>query len=250
MMRSVAVVFLVSACVASAALTPKNVELTRIGEPLPPRVDPKRCPECVNLMIQALDVLVNAIANGGVIGGCQDLCGYLPDRVEAYACSALCVTVGVEELVKALNGTDPDPIYACEAIGICPTTDTARANITSYVVDPKVAPMGSTFYVNMTFTIFNTTGTAIVQIWTIPPNSHGKADISETGLLIETPPGDYRVSFEYDTKGDSSQFWPGVYNSTLWLCEGYCASAGIHPHQYILDQRDSVLFEITKKPSF
>eukprot|EP01116_Phalansterium_solitarium_P021107 TRINITY_DN6450_c0_g1_i1.p2 TRINITY_DN6450_c0_g1~~TRINITY_DN6450_c0_g1_i1.p2 ORF type:complete len:253 (-),score=95.12 TRINITY_DN6450_c0_g1_i1:89-847(-) len=235
---------------AAAPLVPtaRLVALERVDDHTPPAptVDPAKCPQCINLMIGALDAFVNAIGNGGILGGCSQLCGYVPLQSEYYVCQALCDAVGIEELIRVLNSTDPDPIYACEEIKVCPISDTAAAKITDVVVDPITAPFGATFWVNMSFTILNTTGTAIVQIWTIPPHSDGKSDISETGFLVETPPGDYRVSFEYATKGDSSQFWPGVYNSTLFLCEGYCASAGIHKHQYMLDQRQNVLFTITK----
>jgi len=221
----------------SAAL-PKSVNLQR-----QPTANPKECPTCVNLMIQGLDILVNALANGGVIGGCEGLCSYLPTRVEAGLCDAICIYAGVEEFVKLLNSTDPDPIFMCESIGICPVSDTAAASIISVVVGPASAPLGSTFYINMTFAILNETGTGTLEMWAVPPNTPYDDGFGEEGLMIQTPPGTYQVSFQIDTKG--GDFVYGTYNCSVWLCEGYCDS--IHKHQYPLAHQTNLEFTIVKK---
>jgi len=196
-------------------------------------------------MIQGLDILVDAIANGGVIADCEKLCGYLPKESEFVVCAGICIYVGVEVLVRALNVTDPDPIFACEEIGICPISDTAAGQFTSVVVAPPVGPLGTTFWINTTFQIINQTGTGFLQMWCVPPGTPFADGLGEDGYLIDLVPGFYAANFQLPTS-DKQVNWPlGLYNSSVWLCEGYCAS--IHKHQYPLDHRGNLVFTVTQK---
>lgn len=249
MRSSIVVVFacLLGASAASSVARPNLLSVERVGQHVfAPQVNPSECPTCINFMIQALDSFVDAIGNGGVIGGCEKLCGYLPKEIEFGICSAICIYAGVEELVKVINVTDPDPVYVCEAINICPETDTAAARINSVVVDPTTGPLGTTFYINMSFTIINATGTGVLQMWAVPPNTPYDDGLGESGFLIEVPPGDYKVSFELPTSDKSVDWLLGTYNCSVWLCEGYCDS--IHKHQYQLAHQDNLYFTVTKKP--
>jgi hypothetical protein len=38
-----------------------------------------------------------------VIGGCADLCGYLPNQVEQAACDLICDYFGIEGFMKLLQ---------------------------------------------------------------------------------------------------------------------------------------------------
>jgi len=196
-------------------------------------------------MIDSLDVVINAIGNGGVIGGCENLCAYLPTRLEAGVCDVLCLYVGIEEFVRVINSSDPDPIFMCEEIGICPISTNSSAHITSVVVDPLTGVKGTTFFINMSFTITSEIGTGYMQMWAVPPNTPFADGLGEDAYMIEVPAGDYKASFELPTSDNQVDWLYGVYNCSVWLCEGYCDS--IHKDQYVLDDRQNLLFTLTKK---
>lgn len=241
--------FLVACLIGSSvasSLVPQIIGLERTAiKPITPGAKPTECPTCINMMAQVLDAFWDAVGNGGIIGGCEQLCGYLPRESEWVACSAICIYAGIEEMVRVLNSTDPDPVYMCEEINICPISDTAAAAIESVVVDPPTGPLGTTFYINMSFAIINTTGTGFMQMWAVPPNTPYEDGLGEEAFLIELGPGQYKVSFSLPTS-DKQVEWPyGVYNCSVWLCEGYCDS--IHKHQYVMASQQNLLFTLTKK---
>jgi len=192
-------------------------------------------------MIDGLDALVDAIANGGILGGCEQLCGYLPNKEEFAVCDAICSIVGVEVLIRALNVSDPDPVYVCEEIKICPWTDTAKAKITQVETIPASGPIGTTFDITMFFDVISETGTTILELWVIPEDK--KIDpFGAVGVGVDIKPGNYSIEFKLDTK--QMDLPAGFYNSSVWICEGYCAST--HPHQYILDMAPTN-FTVTPK---
>eukprot|EP01116_Phalansterium_solitarium_P003759 TRINITY_DN14580_c0_g1_i1.p1 TRINITY_DN14580_c0_g1~~TRINITY_DN14580_c0_g1_i1.p1 ORF type:complete len:257 (+),score=103.52 TRINITY_DN14580_c0_g1_i1:140-910(+) len=231
---------------AATGIVPTLLSIDRVGpKAIAPTAKPTDCPSCINLMIQFLDTFFDAIGNGGIIGGCEQLCGYVPLESEWAVCSAICMYVGIEEMVKFINVTDPDPVYMCEAINICPVSDTAAARINSVVVDPTTGPLGTTFYINMSFSIINETGTGYMQMWAVPPKTPYDDGLGEEAFLIEVPPGDYKVSFSLPTSDTQVDWLLGTYNCSVWLCEGYCDS--IHKHQYVLATQGNLLFTVTKK---
>jgi len=238
------IVGITAASNALAVPKPRLSSIERI-DAVAPASDPKMCPVCINFMIQSLDAFVDAIGNGGVIGGCEKLCGFLPKEIEFGVCSAICIFAGVEELVRVINTTDPDPIYVCEEINICPISDTSAAKIDVVTVNPTIGKLGTTFFINMTFTIINETGTGVLQMWAVPPNTPFDDGLGEEGYMIELPPGNYRVSFELPTSDGNVDWLYGTYNCSVWLCEGYCDS--IHKHQYLLAMQGDIYFTIEKK---
>jgi len=221
-------------CCLAIGYVAGNSALTKVAPTahVLPTVDPKECDTCINFMIQSLDVLVDAIANGGILGSCEKLCGYLPNKEEFVICDAICSIVGVEALVRALNVTDPDPVYVCEEIKFCPWTDGAKAKITSVVVSPVSGPEGTTFDITMFFDVTNETGTTILELWVIPEDKKIEP-FGEVGIGVDIKPGNYSIEFQVNSK--DAELVPGYYNSSVWICEGYCASK--HPHQYILDSQ-------------
>merc|ERR1712146_7678 len=106
------------------------------------------CGLCVEFMNQALSILIKIAANIGIGGTCADLCGKLPNGLEAKVCDILCEIVGIEALVKALQEIDPDPIYVCEEIKFCEINPNAAANITALPfrrpADRRAPPLLST----------------------------------------------------------------------------------------------------------
>lgn len=54
-------------------------------------------------MDQTINILLNVILNGGVIGSCGKLCSYLPNQVEVTVCNLLCSYVGIKEFIKLVR---------------------------------------------------------------------------------------------------------------------------------------------------
>merc|ERR1711916_216484 len=61
------------------------------------------CATCVNFVEQALHELIEIIINGGVLGGCGDLCSKLSNHLEATICDLVCDVVGIEAFIKLLQ---------------------------------------------------------------------------------------------------------------------------------------------------
>jgi hypothetical protein len=61
-----------------------------------------------------------------VLGGCSDLCSYLPTQLEATVCNLLCDVVGIEAFIDLVTDADPDPIWLCEEVDVCPISDNVR----------------------------------------------------------------------------------------------------------------------------
>jgi len=179
------------------------------------------CNLCVSVMGEIINELLNIILNIGVIGGCADLCNYLPDKVEKAACDLICDYIGIEEFIKLITDADPDPIWICEEGGICPHNDNGSALANGAWVVPASGPAGSTFdiYFNYTVTSFTSSGGPNVVV--VPPAglplgggefNEGQAD------------GTYIVAFKLDTTpSEEEPFTPGTYGVEAALCAGDCS---------------------------
>jgi len=239
------VVLIAALCVASCygrtvVIGGKNVSATAAPAP---DADPKLCPQCVNFMIDAMTILIDAIGNGGILGNCNDLCGLLPRRPEFVFCDALCYYVGIEALVWALNKTDPDPVFLCEEVDVCPIAKNATGNITSASVVPQTGTIGTTFEFTMVINITSALGTGIGDLTIQPPGKN--LPFSFDYLLIGYPVGSYTIPFKVQAEDSETENWPvGNYTATLSICEGFCGST--HKNQYIIDHKD-VTFNIIKK---
>lgn len=64
--------------------------------------------------------------NVGVEGTCSDVCSQLPNSLEGAVCDLLCMYVGFDEFINLIDYEDPDPIYACEIIGLCSMTSSCN----------------------------------------------------------------------------------------------------------------------------
>jgi hypothetical protein len=189
------------------------------------------CSICVSFMDQALSQLMNIIANGGVIGGCADVCAFLVNPVEVGVCNLVCDAFGIEEFVKLVEMVDPEPIFICEEVKMCSVNDNARGNISSIVAAPKSSPVGSTVTINVVYTVVNTIGTGQIVLEIIPP----QGDILEAdNLLVNAAPGQYSFTAQLDTSSQDTPFVPGTYQIVAGLCEGQCGSS--HAHSYLLSE--------------
>ncbi|EFA81599.1 component of the counting factor complex [Heterostelium album PN500] len=189
------------------------------------------CPTCVDFMDESIQELINIIMNAGVLGSCSDLCSKLSKSDEQVVCDLLCDYVGIEEFIKIIQDADPDPVYICEQIKVCPVRDSGNANITSVIVDPPAGPVGTQFTITVTFQVLSQLGTGQIAINVIDPfgNSFGGGD-----LLVNTEPNTYNANFQFQAQpSESEPFQPGNYTVQAAVCEGTCGSP--HPHSKIYD---------------
>merc|ERR1711991_875779 len=101
------------------------------------------CATCVNFVEQALHELIEIIINGGVLGGCGDLCSKLSNHLEATICDLV-----------------------CDEVAACATNDNAAANITSLTVSPPSGQQGTQFVIDAIFKVTNeiATGEIVFQV--------------------------------------------------------------------------------------
>jgi len=192
--------------------------------------DGKLCPTCIDFMSEALDELLNIIANVGVIGGCHDICDLLSNSIEADICQVLCDVVGIEGFIKLINVTDPDPIYICEELDrICPVNSTGNATVISASVSPASGKQGTTFTITTEFAVTSQLGTGTLEFDVYPPDGE---DFGDASLLIETLPGTYGATLSFKaTPSEAESFEPGVYPVTVYVCESTCGS--VHPNSKV-----------------
>jgi len=203
--------------------------------------DDKTCGVCVSFMGEAINELLNIIANVGVIGGCSDLCSYLGNKVEATVCDLLCSYVGIDVFIKLVQDADPDPIWLCEEIGICPINDDWSGNITSLSVSPHTGHQGSTFNINVVFSISNTTGTGELSLVIFPPDGFPFGDGQ---LLVDVAPATYSAQFQLQAQpSENEPFGPGTYDVSVALCDGGCGSS--HSHARLISVQNTT-FQISE----
>jgi len=193
-------------------------------------------------MDQAIDQLLNIIANAGVLGGCSDLCSYLPTQLEAVVCNLLCDAVGSETFIDLVQDVDPDPIWLCEEVDVCPINDNASAIFNTVAVSPTSGPQGTNFNVAIAYTVTNWIGTGELDIVVFPPAG---LPLGSGLLLVNQTAGPYRASFGPISTypSENEPFLPGSYKVQLALCEGSCGSS--HSHTKTLAVT-STSFTITK----
>jgi len=183
------------------------------------------CSTCVDFMTQTIDTLIEIIANGGIIGGCSDLCGLLNNSVETDICQILCDVVGIDEFINLINDADPDPIWICEEVTFCPVNPSCAANIVSGVMTPAKGPDGTKFTYTIVYNVTNTIGTGQVGLVVIPPNSDGSEPFGDFVLIVEQAPGEYKAEFQFQaTPSEQETFTPGVYQVEGAVCESTCGS--------------------------
>ena len=200
------------------------------------------CPDCVESMSESLNELINIILNVGVLGSCSDLCGLLQNQAEAEICNLVCDIVGVEAFVDLLQDADPDPIWLCEELTVCPINDNAAAQITAASVSPSSGPTGTTFNINVQYTVTNQIGTGELALLVTPPDA---MPFGDGALLVAVPPGQYGGSFQLQAQpSEQEPFDAGQYLVTLALCEGSCGST--HSHSFLLSAMNTT-FTITSQ---
>jgi len=182
------------------------------------------CPTCVSFMGETLDELINIIANIVVISSCEDLCGYLQDPVEEAICNALCSSVGLDVFIGYLKDIekDPDPIYMCQELSVCPVSATAQAKLTGLFVDPPTIQQGGTIQAVGTFLVTNTTGTGQVVFYMLNPED--KETVISQQLIESLTPGVYPTPVSFNVAAGLNTLPLGNYSLGFQVCEGTCGS--------------------------
>jgi len=180
------------------------------------------CNVCVQIMGEIINELLNIILNIGVIGGCADLCGHLPNKYEADACDLICDYVGIEEFIKLIEYEDPDPIVFCDEAHICPTTTNGSAIANGAWVAPTSGPTGTTFSIGFNYTVESKTSTGGPNVVVVPPNG---LPIGGSEFTEGQDPGTYVVTFTLKTTpSENEPFSPGEYAVEAALFAGDCSN--------------------------
>jgi len=191
------------------------------------------CNSCVQIGSQGISILLNEILNAGVIGGCGKLCGALPKGVERKGCDLACSVVGIKAFISVLKRADIDPIYLCEELKACPAgRDDAAGSVRGTAVSPAAGPAGTTFAMELDFSILNATGVGEIRIAV-----DGAQHVGQSFLNTGFAPGEFSTNVSLSTKDDESAdppvIWsPGKYTYTFEVCQGECGSK--HPHSKVL----------------
>lgn len=199
-----------------------------------------KCKFCVQFAEQATSSILNIILNVVVVGGCSDLCGALTEKTGSetlgVACSILCDIVGSDVFVDVIRKADPNPIYLCELIPVCPVNDHGDATITKLTVTPSSGPRGL-FEISYVYFSHNGTGTGELALETdtlegIPIVNHFLHEAVPSGSYM----GSFLLKAVPDPNIDPYHRWlPGIYNVTMGICNGECGSK--HPHSSVYDRK-------------
>ena len=196
------------------------------------------CSLCNSFISNGINQLLNAILQGGVIGGCGELCSKAfpndSQKTEQQVCNLVCDAAGVYTFIHLVQrfSSDLDPIYFCELARACPVHDGGSARLDRLVVSPLSGPVGTTFDIDVAFTVFNQTSTGELLINIQPPRSDPFGD----GELDEGfAPGQYAIKFSLQTQpSEQEAFEAGNYLVSFSACDGECGSK--MPHSALLFQ--------------
>jgi hypothetical protein len=184
------------------------------------------CGVCNNFISNSIKQLINVILQSGVIGGCDTLCtkAFPNQKTEENVCNMLCDAVGVYTFINLIQrySGDLDPIYFCELVHACPIHDGGSAHLDKLTITPTSGPIGTTFEIDVTFTVFNQTSTGEIVISVKPPKSDPFGDgVLDTGFT----PGRYNIKFSLETNpSEEEAFEYGTYIVELFGCDGECES--------------------------
>lgn len=83
------------------------------------------CPDCINTFDYLIETILDIILQVGVVDSCGELCDLVTEKtgseILGFMCTIGCDVLGIKEFVKLVDDVDPDPIYYCENINLCPS---------------------------------------------------------------------------------------------------------------------------------
>jgi len=188
------------------------------------------CDVCVQIMGEIINELLNIILNIGVLGSCEELCGYLPNKYEQDACDLICAYVGIEEFIRLIEYEDPDPIFFCEEADICYHNDNGTATTLSVSANPASGPAGTKFSLDFSYNVTSYTSSGGPNVVVVPPAG---LPLGGSEFVEGQAPGVYSVSFSLDTTpSENDPFTPGSYEVEFALCSGDCSGRHKWSGQY------------------
>jgi len=202
------------------------VELVK-GDLVKPMDNGDECKVCIDVAVEMIDVLLNAVLNGGILGDCADLCSRLNNsNIEEDLCDAICDSVGLDEFVKILKkfSNDIDPVYFCQLVHLCEVDDCTGScgDVLAFVIDPQMGSTQTTFYINSTLAIYQEIGAGMLSwTWTNVDNSAYSTDYQS--LVTSFSPGTFDISLEVYPDAYNG-IPPGNWTVNFSACEGMCGS--------------------------
>lgn len=161
------------------------------------------CKGCVEFANEALQNLLNAILNVGVVGSCGKLCNYVEEKTGSkfvgVACNLFCDYEGITEFVKLIEQADLDPIYYCELLKQCKINDSGDAKITDLKVNPVQGPQGTEFAVDVEYVSVNGTGTGELYIGV---KTIDGIPLEDSFLIVAQPAGKYSTRITVKAEPD------------------------------------------------
>jgi len=187
------------------------------------------CELCIDFWNQVLSNLIQIIGDIGIGGGCSAICGELPQQWEQDVCLLLCQIEGSGYFSELVNDLDPDPIWNCMELYVCPWALGVNGSVTSVNINPINGPVGGSYTITGNYKLFSTTGTGQVLIWVVAPDDFFEFGWAET-IYAQTP-GTYPVSETFESQPtEEAPFIDGTYTVFIQVCEGTCG--GIHSGEY------------------
>jgi hypothetical protein len=200
------------------------------------------CDVCVQFMDQAVNQLLQIILQIGIGGGCAEICGALPNQYEAIVCDLICEYVGVEEFSNLIQDADPDPIWICMAIDLCPAPMNAAAKITAMTITPTVGKINQPMEFTVTFNVINQTGMTDLALLILSPKNDGFPIESDWESYSQAP-GSYGTKVKFTPQPNQYDPFPaGVYTAIWFVCEGPCGCT--HSLCYTMDKQQTT-FKLT-----
>jgi len=190
------------------------------------------CSACVQLGSQGINLLLNYILQGAVVGSCGKLCSRLPKKAEQVACNLACDVVGVKAFIAALNHTDLDPIFFCEEIALCHAgSDAADVRLVSAAASPTSISKGGEVSLGLQLDVKSAMGVGEVRLSIDGPvtTSVSQSFLVPAGFATGVQALTAKLTCKDDESGDFPVIWsPGNYTFKYHVCQGECGSK--HPH--------------------
>merc|ERR1711991_1237489 len=113
-------------------------------------------------------------------------------------------------------------IFFCEELKACPVHDGGKLKINSFTVTPESGPVGTTFEMDVAFTVYNqtSTGEMVIDIQPTADQPFGDGELDE-GFA----PGQYQVKFQL-------QVSPASLSLSRLVCttpSSFCATVSAGP---------------------
>jgi len=205
---------------APAGVAPNVVDL--------PRVD---CRFCIAFFDDTLNEMLKIIAQFGIAGSCEELCGLLANPWAESGCTLFCTFKGLEEFSKLILTHDITPIALCADLDVCPRNTCDRPCITNLTVsiDPPIGPAGTKFAITANFFVESQTGVGntAFEIANYYEGGGGTIDRIVLDLNEGFAPGrGYSVTYTLETAIDKRVFIPERYDVTAYTCQLACGFGG------------------------